>query len=34
MAMPNGETFWGNSLTEAITNGSVPMSRLDDMATR
>ncbi|KAJ5814634.1 hypothetical protein N7474_006411 [Penicillium riverlandense] len=34
MAMPNGESFWGNSLTEAITNGSVPVSRLDDMATR
>ncbi|KAJ5606519.1 hypothetical protein N7510_009300 [Penicillium lagena] len=34
MAMPNGLSFWGNKFTEAITNGSVPVSRLDDMATR
>lgn len=34
MAMPTGETFWGTNFTEAIKNGSVPLSRLDDMATR
>ncbi|KAJ5808438.1 hypothetical protein N7474_009707 [Penicillium riverlandense] len=34
MAMPDGESFWGNNFTEAIANGSVPVSRLDDMATR
>ncbi|OOQ86351.1 putative beta-glucosidase M [Penicillium brasilianum] len=34
MAMPDGQTFWGNNFTEAFTNGSVPVSRLDDMATR
>ncbi|KAJ5679118.1 hypothetical protein N7462_007362 [Penicillium macrosclerotiorum] len=34
MAMPDGQSFWGNNFTEAITNGSVPVSRLDDMATR
>lgn len=34
MAMPDGLSFWGNNFTEAITNGSVPESRLDDMATR
>ncbi|EPS27960.1 putative beta-glucosidase [Penicillium oxalicum 114-2] len=34
MAMPDGQTFWGNNFTEAFTNGSVPMTRLDDMATR
>ncbi|KAJ5278824.1 hypothetical protein N7478_004196 [Penicillium angulare] len=34
MAMPNGLTFWGPNFTEAVTNGSVPLSRLDDMATR
>ncbi|KAJ5157094.1 uncharacterized protein N7482_008194 [Penicillium canariense] len=34
MAMPNGLSFWGNNFTEAFTNGSVPVSRLDDMATR
>ena len=26
--------FWGEKLTEAVLNGSVPMLRLDDMATR
>ncbi|GLI82014.1 hypothetical protein PoHVEF18_010414 [Penicillium ochrochloron] len=34
MAMPDGQSFWGNNFTEAFTNGSVPVSRLDDMATR
>lgn len=34
MAMPNGQTFWGNNFTEAFTNGSVSEDRLDDMATR
>ncbi|KAH6667482.1 putative beta-glucosidase [Halenospora varia] len=34
MAMPDSEGFWGSNLTAAINNGSVPLSRLDDMATR
>jgi beta-glucosidase len=34
MAMPNGGVFWGSNLSIAVTNGSVPISRLDDMATR
>ncbi|KAJ5712943.1 uncharacterized protein N7483_010124 [Penicillium malachiteum] len=34
MAMPTGETYWGTLLKEAVKNGSVPLSRLDDMATR
>ena len=34
MAMPNGQSFWGSNFTEAYLNGSVPESRLDDMATR
>ncbi|KAF1985246.1 glycoside hydrolase family 3 protein [Aulographum hederae CBS 113979] len=29
-----GYTFWGTNLTIAVVNGSVPMWRLDDMATR
>jgi beta-glucosidase len=33
MAMPNSE-FWAPGLTTAVQNGSVPMSRIDDMATR
>ncbi|KAK0375432.1 beta-glucosidase [Colletotrichum limetticola] len=33
MAMP-GSVYWGANLTTAIQNGSVPESRLDDMATR
>lgn len=33
MEMPSG-TFFGPLLVEAVTNGSVPESRLDDMATR
>ncbi|KAH9890234.1 glycosyl hydrolase family 3 N terminal domain-containing protein [Xylariomycetidae sp. FL2044] len=34
VAMPSGDEFWGGNLTLAINNGSVPESRLDDMATR
>lgn len=34
MAMPDGESYWGPSFVEAYKNGSVPVSRLDDMATR
>ncbi|OGM43505.1 hypothetical protein ABOM_008056 [Aspergillus bombycis] len=39
MSMPygasyDGESYWGSNFTEAISNGSVPVSRLDDMATR
>lgn len=34
MAMPDGQTFWGSDFVEAYNNGSVPMSRLDDAATR
>ncbi|RYP80642.1 hypothetical protein DL769_002387 [Monosporascus sp. CRB-8-3] len=33
MVMPNSE-LWGDRLTEAVKNGSVPEERLDDMATR
>ncbi|RMZ74822.1 hypothetical protein DV737_g5701, partial [Chaetothyriales sp. CBS 132003] len=34
MSMPAGATFWGDSLTQAVVNGSVPESRIDDIATR
>ncbi|KAI0477591.1 glycoside hydrolase family 3 protein [Xylariaceae sp. FL0804] len=34
MTMPIGSEYWGNNLTEAVNNGSVPESRVDDMATR
>lgn len=34
MAMPDGQTFWGNNFTEAFKNGSVSEARLNDMATR
>lgn len=34
MAMPNGGIYWGRNLTLAVTNGSVPEYRIDDMATR
>jgi len=34
MVMPSGSPFWAGNLTAAVKNGSVPMSRLDDMATR
>lgn len=33
MVMPDGG-FWGANLTEAVNNGSVSTSRIDDMATR
>ncbi|RYP50569.1 hypothetical protein DL768_003965 [Monosporascus sp. mg162] len=33
MVMPNSE-LWGDRLTEAVRNGSIPEERLDDMATR
>ncbi|OJJ50194.1 hypothetical protein ASPZODRAFT_128815 [Penicilliopsis zonata CBS 506.65] len=31
---PRGNIFWGDYLIEAINNGSVPQTRLDDMALR
>ncbi|KAK8062699.1 beta-glucosidase M [Apiospora hydei] len=34
MVMPSGSQFWGDKLVQAVTNGSVPESRIDDMATR
>ncbi|KAH8588635.1 beta-glucosidase-related glycosidase [Bisporella sp. PMI_857] len=34
MVMPDAGVFWGANLTAAINNGSLPESRLDDMATR
>ncbi|KAI1380130.1 glycoside hydrolase family 3 protein [Hypoxylon crocopeplum] len=34
MVMPSATPRWGSSLTEAVNNGSVPESRIDDMATR
>jgi beta-glucosidase len=34
LAMPVGDPFWGGNLTQAVTNGSVPLSRVEDMATR
>ncbi|KAK7755329.1 hypothetical protein SLS62_002555 [Diatrype stigma] len=34
VAMPNGAGKWAGNLSLAIANGSVPKSRLDDMATR
>jgi beta-glucosidase len=34
MAMPSPANFWGNELVQAVTNGSVPQSRITDMATR
>lgn len=33
MAMP-GSPYWGSNLVEAVKNGSLPSSRLDDMVTR
>ncbi|KAJ8609589.1 hypothetical protein MRB53_039040 [Persea americana] len=30
----NGDSLWGSKLTLAVLNGSMPISRLDDMATR
>ncbi|RFU35240.1 hypothetical protein B7463_g1164, partial [Scytalidium lignicola] len=34
VAMPSAPTFWGPHLADAVNNGSVPMSRLNDMAVR
>ncbi|KAI1503183.1 glycosyl hydrolase family 3 N terminal domain-containing protein [Biscogniauxia marginata] len=34
VAMPDGEGTWGGNLTLAVNNGSVPVSRIDDMVTR
>lgn len=31
---PRGSIFWGSNLVQAVANGSVPQSRLDDMVTR
>lgn len=31
---PRGSIFWGSNLVEAVSNGSVPQRRLDDMVTR
>ena len=33
MVMPNSK-LWGSNLTDAISNGTMEASRLDDMATR
>ncbi|KAJ5328873.1 CAZyme family GH3 [Penicillium brevicompactum] len=33
-ATPRGSVFWGPNLVQAVNNGSVPQSRLDDMVTR
>jgi beta-glucosidase len=33
MVMPSGG-FWGSNLTEAVTNGSISTTRINDMATR
>lgn len=32
--MPSGLLYWGPNLTQAVENGTIPESRLDDMATR
>lgn len=35
MTMPDdGPGFWGSNLTQAVNNGSIPESRVNDMATR
>ena len=34
MAMPTGGPFWGPQLIKAVQNGSVPESRITDMAIR
>ncbi|KAL1873815.1 hypothetical protein VTK73DRAFT_730 [Phialemonium thermophilum] len=34
MAMPTGTGLWGANLSQAVANGSVPESRVTDMATR
>ncbi|KAI0147436.1 glycoside hydrolase superfamily [Xylariaceae sp. FL1272] len=34
MVMPSNSPYWGSALTDAVNNGSVPESRVTDMATR
>ncbi len=34
MVMPYGSAFWGGNLTQAVKNGSVSETRINDMATR
>lgn len=34
MVMPLGSAYWGNNLTIGVRNGSLPESRINDMATR
>ncbi|KAG5956555.1 hypothetical protein E4U58_006540 [Claviceps cyperi] len=34
MAMPSSAELWGKHLVEVVKNGSVPESRVADMATR
>ncbi|KAJ4155552.1 hypothetical protein LMH87_000791 [Akanthomyces muscarius] len=34
MVMPDPGSFWGDKLVESVKNGSVPESRINDMATR
>lgn len=34
VTMPNAGVYWGPKLKEAVTNGSVPESRIDDQVTR
>ena len=34
MVMPSGAQYWGGNLTQAVKNGSIPESRIDDMAIR
>lgn len=34
MVMPSGFPYWGPNLTDAVENGTISESRLDDMATR
>ncbi|RMZ86740.1 hypothetical protein DV736_g6036, partial [Chaetothyriales sp. CBS 134916] len=34
MTMPAGANYWAANLTQAVVNGSVPESRIDDIATR
>lgn len=34
MAMPDKDLYWGANLTNAVHNGSVPVSQIDNMATR
>ncbi|KAK4104677.1 glycoside hydrolase family 3 protein [Parathielavia hyrcaniae] len=34
VAMPNGAGFWGSYLVDAVNNGSLPESRIDDMVIR